>query len=53
MLNNLEKKIILIKDYSSSTLETFKKEMLEEIKNAKYNDIEDTVYRFQLYMMKL
>ena len=25
-----------------------KNEILEEIKNAKYNDLEDLVYRFQL-----
>ena len=26
----------------------FKDEILEELKNAKYNDLEDLVYRFQL-----
>ena len=26
----------------------FKEKILEELKNAKYNDLEDMVYRFQL-----
>ena len=33
--------LILLKDYSFSSLETFKKEIFEELKNAKYNDLED------------
>ena len=40
--------IILIKDYSLSSLGMFKYEILEELKKAKYNDLEDLVYRFQL-----
>ena len=40
--------IILIKDYSLSSLGTFKKEILEELKNAKCDDLEDMVYLFQL-----
>ena len=39
---------ILINDYSLSSLGMFKDEVLEELKNAKYTDIEDLVYRFQL-----
>ena len=31
-----------------SSLGTFKNEILEELKNDKYNDLEDLVYRFQL-----
>ena len=31
-----------------SSLGTFETEILEEIKNVKYNDLEDLVYRFQL-----
>ena len=38
----------LMKDYSSSNLEKFKDQILEELKNSKYNDLEDMVYRFQL-----
>ena len=49
MLNKLEKKgLILIKDYSLSSLGMFKNEILEELKNAKFNDLEDMVYRFKL-----
>ena len=40
--------LILINDYSLSSLDTFREEMLEELKNAKYDDHEDMVYRFQL-----
>ena len=43
-----KKGIILIKDYSLSSLGMFKDEIFEEIKNVKYNDLEDLVYRFQL-----
>ena len=35
-------------EYKLSTLVLKKKEILEEIKNVKYNDIEDLVYRMQL-----
>ena len=31
-----------------SDFDTFKNEIVEELKNAKYNDLEDLVYRFQL-----
>ena len=40
--------LILINDYSLSSLGAFKKDILEELKNLKYNDLEDLVYRFQL-----
>ena len=36
------------KEYKLSDFDTFKEEILEELKNAKYNDLEDMVYRFQL-----
>ena len=37
-----------MKDYSLSSLGTFKEKILEELKNAKNDDVEDMVYRFQL-----
>ena len=40
--------IIFINDYSLSSRDIFKREKLEELKNAKYNDLETTVYRIQL-----
>ena len=40
--------LILINDYSSSSLGMFKDEILEDLKNAKFIDLEDMVYRFQL-----
>ena len=40
--------LILINDYSLSSLGMFKVEILEALKNAKFNDLEDMVYRFQL-----
>ena len=43
-----KKGLILLSDYSLSSLGTFKNEIVEELKNAKYNDLEDLVYRFQL-----
>ena len=43
-----KKGLILINDYSLSSLGMFKDEILEELKNVKYNDIEDLVYRFKL-----
>ena len=43
-----KKGIILIKDFSLSNLDTFKNEILEELENANYNDLEDMVYRMQL-----
>ena len=36
MLNKLEKSVILLKDYSLSSLDTFENEVLEELKNVKY-----------------
>ena len=42
------KGLILLNDYSLSSLGMFKDEILEELKNVKYNDLEDLVYRFQL-----
>ena len=35
-------------DYKSSDFDTQKNEILEELKTAKYNDMEDLVYRLQL-----
>ena len=43
-----KKRISLINDYSLSTLGTFKNEKYEQIKNAKYNDLEHMVCRMQL-----
>ena len=43
-----KKRLILINDYSLSSLDMFKDEILEDLKNAKYNDLEDMVYRFRL-----
>ena len=43
-----KKGLILIKDYSLSSLDMFKDEILEELKNARYNDLEDLVYRMRL-----
>ena len=43
-----KKGIVLIKDYSLSSLGMFKEEIFEELKKAKYNDLEDLVYRFRL-----
>ena len=43
-----KKGIIFINNYSISSLHTFKIGILEELRNAKYNDFEDKVYRFQL-----
>ena len=40
------KGLVLINNYSFSSVGTFKNEKLEELKNAKYNDLEDLVYRF-------
>ena len=43
-----KKGLILINDYSLSSFGMFKDEILEELKNANYNDLEDLVYRFRL-----
>ena len=43
-----KKGLILINEYSLSSLGMFKDEIPEELKNVKYNDLEDLVYRFQL-----
>ena len=43
-----KKGLILINDYSLSSLGMFKDEILKDLKNAKFNDLEDMVYRFQL-----
>ena len=43
-----KKRLILTNDYSLSSLRTFKEEILEELKKATYEDVEDLVYRFQL-----
>ena len=43
-----KKRRILRNDYSLSSLGIFKEEILEELKKAQYNDLEDLVYRFQL-----
>ena len=38
----------MINDYSLSSFDTFKNEKLEDLKNVKYIDLEDRVYKFQL-----
>ena len=43
-----KKGLILINDYSLSSFGMFKDEILEELKNVKYNDLEDLVYRLKL-----
>ena len=43
-----KKGLILINDYSSSSLDTFREDILKELKNAKYNDLEDLIYKMQL-----
>ena len=43
-----KKGLILINDYSLSSLGMFKDEILEDLKHAKFDDLEDMVYRFQL-----
>ena len=43
-----KKGLILINDYSLSSLGMFKDEILEDLKNAKFIYLEDMVYRFQL-----
>ena len=43
-----KKRLILVNDCSLPSLDTFKNEILEEVKNVKYNDLEDLVFRFQL-----
>ena len=43
-----KKGLILINDHSLSSLGMFKDEILEDLKNAKFNDLEDLVYRFRL-----
>ena len=43
-----KKGILLINDYSLSSLGMFKNEILGELKKVEYNDLEDLVYRFQL-----
>ena len=40
--------LTLINDYSLSSLGRFKDEILEDLRNAKFNDLEHMVYRFQL-----
>ena len=48
MLSKLEKGLFLMRDYSLFSLDMFKIEILEDLKNAKYIDLEDMVYRFRL-----
>ena len=43
-----KKGLILINDYSLSSLGMFKNEILGDLKNARFNDLEDMVYRFKL-----
>ena len=43
-----KKRILSIKDYTLSSLGTFRNERLEELKKSKYNDLEDVVYRYQV-----
>ena len=40
--------VILMNNNPFSSLGTFKNEILEKLKNVKYKDLEDLVYRFQL-----
>ena len=40
---NIEEGIVLLKDFGLSSLDTFKKEVLEVLNFAEYNDIEDMV----------
>ena len=40
--------IIGDKEYKLSDFDTFKEEILEELKNVKYNDLEDLLHRMQL-----
>ena len=47
-LNQLKKKMISINDFSLSSFGIFKTEKLEELRNAKNNDLQDSVYRIQL-----
>ena len=35
-------------NYSLSSLGTFRNELLEELRNANHNDLDDLVFRFQL-----
>ena len=37
-----------VNDYKLSDFDTKKIEIIEELKNIKYNDLEDLVYRMQL-----
>ena len=48
MSNKFKKRLIFIKDYSLSSLDTFREEVLLEFKEAEYYDLEDMVYRIQL-----
>ena len=43
-----KKGLISMNDYSLSSLGMFKDEILGDLKNAKFNDLEDMVYRFKL-----
>ena len=43
-----KKGLILINDYSLSSLGMCKDEILEDLSHAKFNDLNDMVYRFQL-----
>ena len=45
---NRKKGLISINDNSLSSLRMFKEEILEDLKNVNFNDLEDMVYRFQL-----
>ena len=49
----LEKEEIEDGEYKLSDFDTFKNEIVGELKNAKYNDLEDMVYGMQLHMMRL
>ena len=53
MLKKLKKMIILINDYSLSSVGTFNIELLEELEKTKYNDLEDVVYRFKLTSIEI
>ena len=48
-----KKGLFLINEYSLSSLDTFEEKVLEELKNAKYSDLEDLVYRIQITYNKI
>ena len=43
-----KRELNLVKDFSSTNLDTHKNEISRELKNADYNDLENIVYRIEL-----